>query len=382
MMVFIGPLLFVAGCRRHPEEEQPIVPDNPLVSNIDLDLVALGDTMLVWLDSMQLDNGLVETAYASNLVSLYDNALAALVFTETGQTDRAARIFSFFHARLQTEMLSGNGGYFQFRSAIGQLQGNRWLGDNAWLLIALNNYEHATGDTQFAAMRDALVNWIRAQQDVDGGLWGGSDISGAHLGKVTEGMIDAFNAVPGYDGFHQQLLSYFEANRWDTTEQLLVSWPGSNYYYALDNFSWGYCTLEGFPIRVLQDAERFLNTQYHAASGDSITGYCFDEDRDAVWMEGTGQMAVAYYKAGNMAKVNSILHQLQRAATSQSAFPGALGLPYASNIGTGYGGTLLWNGADVAPTTVATSWYIMACHSFDPLQLNYEKGIPMGDRFW
>jgi hypothetical protein len=316
------------------------------------------------------------------LVSLYDNALAALVFTNSDQYDRAQQIFAYFKARLQTEMLSGSGGYFQFRAANGQLQGNRWLGDNAWLLIALNNYEHATGDLQFSAMRDALITWIKSQQDTDGGLWGGTDISGAHLGKVTEGMIDAFNAVPGFEPFHENLLGYLEAQRWDSNEQLLVSWPGSNYYYALDNFSWGYCTFEGFPARVLSDASRFETTQFHAASGDSITGYCFDEDRDAVWMEGTGQMAVALITAGRTVEANSILHQLQKASTSQTAFPGALGLPYASNIGTGYGGTLLWNGADTAPCTAATAWYIMACHQFDPMRLNYTKSIPSSARFW
>jgi hypothetical protein len=370
------------GCKRHPEDAE-VPQDNPLVvANIDTDLLQLSDSMVVWLDSLQLYNGLVETSYASNFVSLYDNALAALVFAQSGQIDRAERILQYFQNRLQTEMLSGNGGYFQFRNAQGQLQGNRWLGDNAWLLIAINNYEHITGDTQFSIMRDALVNWIKSQQDTDGGLWGGSDISGAHLGKVTEGMIDAFNAVPGYEPFHANLLQYFEAQRWDTSEQLLVSWPSSSYYYALDNFSWGYCTFEGFSLRVLDEANRFENTQYHALSGDSITGYCFDEDRDAIWMEGTGQMAVAFSNANRLLDANRVLHELQKAATSQAAFPGAMGLPYASNIGTGYGGSLLWAGADEMPCTAATTWFIMACHRFDPMHLNYAKNIPVEDRFW
>ena len=360
------------------ESEQPI---GTPVSNIDSALVQLSDSVLLWLDSMQLDNGLVETSYQSNLISLYDNALTACAFISAGQHERAARILDFFNARLNSEMLAGSGGYFQFRNASGP-QGNRWLGDNAWLLIAIHNYEHATGDYQFAAMRDALEAWIRGQQDIDGGVNGGTDASGAVIGKVTEGIIDAFNAVRGFDEFHEGVLSYLEQERWDTTDQLLVSWPGSNYYYALDNFSWGYCTFEGFPNRMLDDADRFLNVQLHAPNQRYVTGYCFDEDRDAVWLEGTAQMAVAYTKAGNSEKANSILQEVAKTRLTQAGWSGARGIPYATNQGTGYGGGLLWDGIDTQPATAASTWFIMACNSFDPMQVNYVKAIPDSLRFW
>lgn len=360
------------------ESEQTI--GNP-VSNIDSSLVQLSDSVLVWLDSMQLDYGLLETSYQSNFISLYDNALSACAFISAGQHERAARILNFFNARLHTEMLSGSGGYFQFRSASGP-QGNRWLGDNAWLLIAIQNYEHATGDYQYSEMRQALDTWIRAQQDVDGGLWGGTDATGATIGKITEGIIDAFNAVQGFDAFHEGVLEYLEQERWDTAEQLFVSWPGSNYYYALDNFSWGYCTFEGFPYSTLDEADRFLNVQLHAPTQRYVTGYCFDEDRDAIWLEGTAQMAVAYTKAGNSERANSILQEVAKTRLTQAGWSGARGIPYATNQGTGYGGGLLWDAIDSQPATAASTWFIMACREFDPMHVNYAKAIPDSLRFW
>jgi hypothetical protein len=316
------------------------------------------------------------------LVSLYDNALTAIVFTHTGRVSQAREILSYFYSRVQSELLFGNGGYFQFRSTSGQPQGNRWLGDNAWLLIAVHNYESTTGDTQYAPMRDALSAWIRAQQDADGGLWGGTDSNGALIGKVTEGMIDAFNAVSGFDDFHTNLLGYLEAERWDTTEFLPVSWPGSEYYYALDNFSLGYCAFEGFPLRVLDAAERFKTTQWHALSGDSITGYCFDEDLDAVWMEGSAQMAVSLVKAGNIAAANNILAEISKTAARDAANSGLIGLPYASNVGTGYGNGQLWIGSDTNPCAAATTWFIMAAHGVDPMAVGYIKNIPANSKFW
>ena len=369
------------SCRKtHHEHDMEQTVQVP-VGNIDSELLYVSDTVLLWLDSMQLETGLLATSFQSNLISLYDNALSVCTFVSVGQFERAERILSFFDARLNSEMLYGTGGYFQFRNASGP-QGNRWLGDNAWLLIAIHNYENATGDFQFSEMRDALDAWIRDQQDVDGGVFGGTEASGSVIGKVTEGMIDAFNAVRGYDAFHEGVLSYLEQERWDTTDQLLVSWPASNYYYALDNFSWGYCAFEGFPDEVLEESDRLVNTQFHIPTQQMINGYCFDEDRDAVWLEGTAQMAIAFLKSGDAARANQVLREIAKARVVQSQWPGILGIPYATNQGTGYGGGLLWNGVDSQPATAACCWFVMACREFDPMQLNYGKGVPYGMQFW
>ncbi len=375
-------LCMAQSCSHKLDDVQVVPPIETGHSTIDASLLLLSDSVEVWLDSMQLSNGLVQTSSQSNFVSLYDNGLAACAFISTGRFDRARRILAYFNQRLNSEMLFGSGGYFQFRNASGQPQGNRWLGDNAWLLIAIHNYEDATGDYQFSQMRIALDTWIRSQQDMDGGLWGGTDATGAVIGKVTEGIIDAFNAVQGFDAFHEGVLLYLEQQRWDTTEQLLVSWPGSNYYYALDNFSWGYCTFEGIPNRMLDDADRFLNVQLHAPNQRYVTGYCFDEDRDAIWLEGTAQMAVAYYKAGNTEKANSILQEVAKTRLTQAGWSSARGIPYATNQGTGYGGGLLWDGIETQPATAACTWFIMACNEFDPMQVNYDKAIPDSLRFW
>ena len=48
-----------------------------------------------WVVRMQHPNGLVESAAHTNFVSLYDNALAALLFLKTGQPDKAQLIFDF-----------------------------------------------------------------------------------------------------------------------------------------------------------------------------------------------------------------------------------------------------------------------------------------------
>ena len=71
------------------------------------------------------------------------------------------------------------------------------MGDNAWLLIALNNYYSWIDTDRYDALKNELESWIRSLQDVDGGLIGGFNADGTEIGKITEGNIDAFNAVDG-----------------------------------------------------------------------------------------------------------------------------------------------------------------------------------------
>jgi hypothetical protein len=330
---------------------------------------------------MQLENGLLESSPGSNFVSLYDNSLSALVFISNNDLKRAESIFDFFNNHIDNEFLSGTGGFSQFRDHYGvPFGGGYWLGDNAWLLIALNNYRAKTGSDKYSRLSSVIENWIRSLQDsTDGSVWSGYT-NGIRTGQVTENMIDAFNAVSGYDDFHRSLLSYFKNYRWDSVDKLLVSWPGSRYKYALDNFTWGFCSLEDLPSSVLEKAKMFESTQKNTLSGISITGYCMDIDDDVVWLEGTGQMAVAFHKALQEDKKNRYLSEIQN--TLIKVNDTIYGIPYTTNFGTSYGDGLLWTGVDTAPCVSSAAWYIFAKSGFDPLQVGYVKNIPEADKFW
>lgn len=337
-----------------------------------------------WLVKEQLSNGLLESITGNNFVSLYDNSLAALAFIAKNDFAKAEAIFDFFDQRKESELLSGTGGFYQFRDRNGvPLNGSgRWLGDNAWLLIALNNYKVKTNSTKYSNLEQSLTNWIRQLQDIDGSLWGGYDpFTGLKTGKVTENMIDAFNAVAGYDSFHKNLLTYFYNDRWDAQHKSLVCFPGNYYKYALDNFSWGYCSLENFPTVSLNFAdELFLTKHWSVACSKDIEGYCIDVDRDNVFLEGTGQMVVAFQKAGLTQKAQYFLKELEKA----TIFPdnGTIGIPYATNIGSGYGPDKLWQGADNLPCVSSAAWYLFGKINFDPMAVGYPKNIPAEDKFW
>ena len=336
-----------------------------------------------WFSQQQLDNGLLESAENGNIVSLYDNALAAMVFMLRGNVPRAEKIFDFFNARITTELKSGPGGFSQLRDRNGTPNNHRWMGDNAWLLIALNTYKSLTGNSTYDPLAAELSNWLIGLQDSDGGLFAGYDASGALMNyKVTEGNIDAFNAISGYTTFHSRLLGFLKRDRWDAATQSLVSWPGNPpYLFALDLHPWSYSIFEQFPVATLTEARRFLTTQT-ATNGVEVTGYCFDEDKDAVWPEGTGQMAVAFGLASMTQEKELHLSELKKLLIQSQVHANAAGFPYASNPATGYGGDALWPGADTNIALSGAAWYLFAAFDFNPFAAGRRKDIPAGERFW
>lgn len=344
------------------------------------------DSVYNWVCNMQQPNGLLLSSEGGRYISLYDNALAALLFTSYGDFDRAEKIFDFFNDRLESEMLKSPGGFVQMRLADGipaENQLRRWLGDNAWLLIALNNYHFQANNYKYQTLATALTNWIISLQDSDGGLWGGWESNGARISKIAEGNLDAFNAISGYTEFHQKLLVHFKNVRWDADDMMLIAWADyPKYKYALDLHSWGYCIFENFPTDILTKAGRFLTTQKSTATSVNITGYCFDEDRDVVWLEGTGQMAVAFTKANRDSQAQKYLQEMKKNLVRSHSFPDSYGLPYTVNFGSSYADDILWQGVDVNPAISSTVWYLFGMLKFDPLSLGYAKNIPEADKFW
>lgn len=335
-----------------------------------------------WFEQMQLPNGLLASVESGNIISLYDNALAALVFIATKKYAKAEAIFDYFNKRIVSELCSGNGGFYQFRSTDDIPNGDRWLGDNAWLLIALNNYSSYVNSDKYFTLKTKLERWIRSLQDSDGGLWGGITVNNTIISKNTEGMIDSYCAVSGYDGFHKKLLNYLKENRFDANNQLFISWPNNYYQYALDNHSWGYCTFEDFPKSILDKTDRYINTQRATANNCLITGFAPDIDKDIVWLEGTGQMIVAYQKANDTVKASTYLTEMTKLLIHSSLYPHVLGLPYSSNLGTTYGSIKLWDGADTNICISSSAWYLFAMLQFDPMAIGYNRSTPDKDKFW
>ena len=353
-----------------------------LVGSAKNDRPAFASNLLAWLKSMQLDNGLIASVEYGNTISLYDNALAALSYIAMNEYSAAERIFDYFNQHIESEFLSGTGGFYQFRDISGKPSGDRWAGDNAWLLIALNNYASKVNAQKYNNLSIAIETWLRGLQDADGGVWGGTTVDGTRIDKVTENMIDVYAAVRGYDEFHRSILSFLKRYRYDTKEKFLVASSTGRYQYALDNHAWGYCAFEDFPISSLNKTSIYQTTQKATLNGVSITGFAPDIDKDIVWLEGMGMMVVAFQKAQKDELASTYLNETEKLFIPSRKYLGAMGLPYVSNFGTTFGNKELWTGADTQICVSATAWCLFSLIRFDPMASEYHRGATKTDKFW
>jgi len=372
----IGILLFIffiaCGCRK--DRGEPALEPRP-------ESFFYKQRVINWLNDQQLENGLVPSCETCP-VSLYDQALSALVFMEFQELERAEAIFDFFHGRLDIEFRQDSGGFHQFRHWSGNpVYKHQWLGDNAWLLIALNNYEAKTGLDKYADLQFELEQWIRSLQVSTGALFAGYDGNKRNDLEVTEGIIDAFNAVSGYDAFHAGILSFLKSNRWDSAQKSLVTgW--SPYPAALDLHPWAFGIFKDFPKETLAEADKYLNTPFSFASRYWLEGYCFDLDRDNVWFEGTGQMALAYRTAGDYSAYLNIMSEMQKGFIPiEDSLQ--MALPYVSNgHSTRFGNQSISQSEYLSPFVASNAWYLMALEGIDPFVVERDKSIPLGDMFW
>ena len=99
-----------------PEEKEELKPETDL------------SKAAHWIVKMQSANGLLESSENTDFVSLYDNALAALVFMQLNEMDGAEKIFDYFNGQVNNELLSADGGFYQFRDSNGENGNRTWMG--------------------------------------------------------------------------------------------------------------------------------------------------------------------------------------------------------------------------------------------------------------
>lgn len=91
---------------------------------------------------------------------------------------------------------------------------------------------------------------------------------------------------------------------------------------------------------------------------------------------------VAYQKAADSYKSTAYLAEMKKLLISSTLYPNSAGLPYASNLGTTYGSSQLWKGADTNICISSSAWYLFGLLNFDPMAVSYSRGTPDVDKFW
>jgi hypothetical protein len=323
-----------------------------------------------------------------NSAFTYDNALALLAFLASGTADglRRAKLIgdafvyasqhdrAFNDGRLRSDYAAGdislppgwtpNGrkgtvpipGFFKEdeQRFIEIEQKGIDTGNNTWALLALAALFERTGIEEYVTTARTLGNFIRTFRNDTGtfqGFQAGLDNFPESPSVTRRPYASAEHNIDVVAAFTTMFRITGES-QWandarHAREFLEAMWdPQKGCYLAgtinpdtlnkvpdqlpLDVQIWSVlATRDALALhpRVLGCAE-----QNHATSSDGFSGFDFNNDKDAVWFEGTAQMAVAYALTGQLSKAQNLRLELRRAQQTPP-FGDTLGIVAASHDG-------------------------------------------------
>ncbi len=340
----------------------------------------------------------------TNRAETYDQALAAMAYTFKQDTALAKKVLDVYKGKYDTAV-SGSG-FVGFNNEYDRdtpstiRDYDRVAGPNAWIMLAAIHYRCATNSTIYDPMINGLGTWLKSLQDTDGSIkFGFTGVSGTPATyKSTEQNFDVYSAFKAwysitgnssYNTSANSLYGWLVSADTNTTVGAYnfsqarfnvgkLSSGARNNDYALDPYSWAPLALNGYESVLDQAETLFVSTHAASVSGLVVNGFDFSgtpgngssipygvvPDKDAVWLEGTGQMAVAYLVAGRQSKADQYINELDKAVFDTAN--GGQGLTYATNAGTAY-----WTGSLMDSTHAAISsmaWYLYAKWGFNPMQ--------------
>jgi hypothetical protein len=352
-------------------------------------------------DNFSSDKWLVP-AMEDNSGQTFNNGVTAMAFILSGEKERAERILDFYALRTDSaNQILNRQNFFYNDEARGFYQNvdlnnsynaficDRWMGDNAWLLIAYKYYEHEYGfnskplyDSVTSYLKDLLLAFYIDDPSGNGGFvrhgwrWGPrnssqalndyqlheTDSQGNPIGH-EEGNIDAYAALK----LCGELEKAGKIRQWlDYRMKELEAIP--NIGLPLDLYSWRSLAFgdEGLYYRLLvnvpENDSRFKKQV--TFMGRKVTGfYSFaDASVQNVWLDGLGHMVCAFYSSGYKDKGDFYSSQLDSFLIVRNiGNSNCLAIPYTANKTGGYDWVDITKGF-----SSSCAWYIFAKHGFNP----------------
>jgi hypothetical protein len=301
---------------------------------------------LNWLRSQMGSFGIIDSYENDNKAVgwLYDQALAIFAFTKAGDIQNAQKVLN---ALKSIQNLDGSW-YFSYYTN-GQNAASdyaKYVGSNAWAVIAMCYYTYITADRQFIPMIDKAASWLATYMDNNpqsptfGSLSGGEKNNIPITWRSTEHNIASFAAfrylhdiTANVDYLNKANLikRYLMFKMWNKT-RFLTGWADTSEF--LDVNSWAVLALGPKPNGL--DIAPCLQWAYDNLSiydnwDAAITNiHGFDENKsynlplDKVWSEGSEGMAAGYYRIGNIAYAKYFHNQTYKYQQSNG------GVPYAT----------------------------------------------------
>jgi hypothetical protein len=361
--------------------------------------------MYAWIKNRQdLKTGLVLSyegdADLDQMCFTYDQALAAILFIEQGDTAAADKILSFYLKTIKSGEDIFNAYYTQGSAAEYVVH----CGPNAWLGLAVLTYIKKTGDDKYLPIAAKVSEFLLRMMDSDGGLKGGPKESW----YSTEHNLDAC-------AFFNLFYELKKEPRYKTAAQKIKGWINKYSYtqhgppikrgkgdatIATDTYAWSVAAfypqelleMKMNPDAILDFAVDNCEVEVKFLRPDqeeiAVKGFDFAKVRNTarggvVSGEWTAQMILSFeimadfYKDKDRVKYNDYLqkallsfNELAKMVITSPSRPGKVDpcLPYASrpSADTGHG----WRTpkGNSTGSLSSTAYFIFAYRGYNPLK--------------
>lgn len=347
---------------------------------------ALADEVLAWIkvnqDTASPERRLVADIIRGDSAQTFNNALAAMAFLLMGERERAERILDWYAAatdeantdpRRQNFFLNGEARGFYQNAAIRDLadaragqaiwNGDRWMGDMAWLLMVYQQYGKMHGAARYARITGLLCDLMEAwylPQETGGYVGSGWRAFDATLHETyghPEGNIDAY-AVFRLCGNEARAA---DVAAWVLPRVQAPDRPLDQYTWKVMAFGPDYAQ----DLRHLEDAPGYRKTL--TFNGRDVTGFTsFCSPDTNIWCDGMGQVACAWYSVGNRERGDFYTRETEKLIIEEVVDGRAYkAIPYAPAHSPGYD----W--VDTRKGFVSScAWYILAAKQFNPMRVD------------
>ncbi len=337
-----------------------------------------------WFLASQNEDGLFQGAEGVDICSTYQLATAAMVFTLYGDYERAEKIFDYFLSK-EEEEFSGSSitqrGFLQMRRpSSGKADWNsyRWVGDNSWLLMALNFYKSKTGTEKYDEMMESIAGWLCDMQDKEGneifetgdcGLWYGFTGDGRTMlrAKSSEGNLDAYAALAPFKdkaSVRGEIKKFLDTMYIPGEKRLRIGTTVSETDSELQ--AWAYLVFldaDKYPLEFLEKNYKLSVTA--DASGREITGFAYmpqDYAEGRLELSCTIEIVAAFRSRGDKEKADYYLAETEKAIIESGYHPGTRGLPGVANQSR-------WPDDPTDTTGInvhSSAWYLFVRKGFNP----------------
>ncbi len=335
----------------------------------------------------------------------YDQATSIVAFTHAGEYARARSILDRMEIS-QNPDGSWWGG-LSAQNGDGMLEWRKSSGEAGWMVVAINYYEKETKDTGYQNMKNKALGWLETMIDKNpghdsyGGICVGNnwwDIPGSaqcygsdwwqfdeQKAFSTEHNFVCYGAFMGAANLTANLTEKerLEAMAWGMLDYVFREpWAGSYFYRGfrdteiwLDPHTMAVLALgdEGLHgedlVLGLDHCKNNMGSQLDFEAGVTVDGFSYNDYSVPIWVEGTGQMATAYYVAGKTANWNYYTSE-----AGKTVYPSG-GVPYSFSdysLGLPWG----WPENQRFPSVAGTNWYYFSSQGFNPFPDLAKPGKP------